>query len=296
MIKRTLYFSNPAYLSLQHEQLVVRRSGMDDHTVPVEDVGWILLDHPQITITHALIRALQVQQVAIISCDERHMPMGMMLPVEGHTLQSRRYRVQIEASLPLRKNLWKQTVQAKIANQAAVLHRLGLPNERLTRAVPRVLSGDETHVEGHAAAYYWRTLMGHDFVRDRYGDPPNALFNFGYAVLRSMTARALVTSGLLPTLGIHHRNQYNAYCLADDIMEPMRPIVDLLAYEYYIDAGDDSDILTKESRVHMLQLPTIDVLYGKHRRPLMVGIAHTTASLSACYEGKKKKIIYPALC
>lgn len=296
MIKRTLYFSNPAYLSLQHEQLVVRRSGMDDQTVPVEDIGWILLDHPQITITHALIRLLQSYQVAVISCDERHMPMGMMLPIEGHTLQSRRYRAQIEASLPLRKNLWKQTVQAKITNQSAVLGKLDLPNERLMRAVSRVLSGDETHVEGHAAAYYWRTLLGQDFIRDRYGDPPNALFNFGYAILRSMTARALVTSGLLPTLGIHHRNQYNAYCLADDIMEPMRPIVDLLAYEYHIEHGDDGDILTRESRIHMLELPTIDVQYGRHRRPLMVGINHTTASLSACYEGKKKKIIYPTLC
>jgi len=301
MIKKVLYFGHPAYLSLKNRQLYLRVMPEEGEEIeafrPVEDIGILLLDHPRITITHQLIRALQANKAVIVSCNEQHLPSAMMLPMEGHTLQSRRYRFQIQASEALRKNLWQQTVSAKIANQLEVLKELGRPVRRLESLLRKVRSGDPENTEGQAAAYYWGQYL-EGFVRDRYGDAPNHLLNYGYAVLRAMVARALVSSGLLPALGIHHRNQYNAYCLADDIMEPFRPFVDLLVYGIYRDhvsiKGEEAELeLTREVKARLLSLPTLDVIYGKKRSPLMVGLNRTTASLAACYEGKKRKIVYP---
>ena len=234
MIKRTLYFGNPAYLCLRDNQLVVKKKDGEPKTVPVEDVGFIILDSPQVTISCALLSFLTKNNCAVISCDSKHLPSGLFLPLAGNSLQSERFRHQIEASLPLKKQLWQQTVQQKILNQASVLQlRRKCPVKILFSCAGNVRSGDADNREAVAAAYYWKQLFPllESFTRDRFGVPPNNIFNYGYAILRGVVARSLVASGLLPTFGIHHSNRYNAYCLADDIMEPYRPIVDKLIIE-----------------------------------------------------------------
>src|SRR5690606_23665243 len=229
MIKRTLMFSNPAYLSHRNSQLVISfpEKDKEERTVPIEDIGVLLLENQQITISHGCIAALLQNNVAVISCDASHMPTGLILPLDGGHTQAERFRYQIEASLPLKKQLWQQTIQQKIYNQARVLDILGYDVDNMYRWSKAVRSGDPDNFEGRAAAYYWQTIFSKymAFNRHRAGEPPNNLLNYGYAILRAVVARALVSSGLLPTLGIFHRNKYNAYCLADDIMEPYRPFV-----------------------------------------------------------------------
>ena len=239
MIKRTLCFSHPAYLSLRNGQLVVKLEKHDDEpekqaTIPIEDIGVVVLDHRQITLTHGVMAALLDNNAAVVTCDNSHMPVGLMLPLEGHTVQQERFQDQLSSSLPLRKQLWQQTVQQKILNQAALLKELhGIETGNMRQWAKEVLSGDSTNLEGRAAAFYWSKMFPTitDFTRSRDGVYPNALLNYGYAILRAVIARALVGSGMLPTLGIHHHNRYNAYCLADDIMEPYRPYVDRLVVE-----------------------------------------------------------------
>lgn len=294
MIKRTIYFGNPAYLSINLDQLIVQIPDVENKSsIPVEDIGVVLLDHPRITITHGVIKRLLENKVALISCDESHMPSGLMLALEGNHTQSEKYVHQVNASVPLKKNLWQQTVKAKIQNQMILLQQLGKPWKRLEILGQRVLSGDAKNVEAQAAAYYWPTLMD-GFIRDRYGEAPNGLLNYGYAVLRAMVARALLSSGLMPTMGIFHKNKYNAYCLADDIMEPFRPFIDRIVVELYCGMNIDT-FLDKESKVKLLSVATVDALFGKVKSPLMVGMSRTTASLFECFEGSKKNIVYPIM-
>lgn len=303
MIKRTLLFSNPAYLSLQQDQLLIKFPHLKDlgekdsqKTVPVEDIGIVLLDHKQITITHGCMAALLENNAAIITCNHTHHPTGMMLPIDGHDVQSERFRYQIDASLPLKKQLWQQTVQAKILNQAAVLAERGLEHENMLYWARSVRSGDPDNYEGRAAAYYWKNVFPKkiEFFRGREGDPPNNLLNYGYAILRAIVARGLVCSGLLPTLGIHHRNKYNAYCLADDIMEPYRPYVDRIVLKI-IDKGENFLELGTSIKTQLLGIATVDVQFEKGRSPLMVGLQNTTSSLAKCYEGTLRRINYPAI-
>ena len=296
MIKRTLYFGNPAYLhkSLMQLKVINPADNSELGSVPLEDIGVVLLDHPQITLTHALMAALLERNVALISCDEKHLPVGLMLPLDGHTIQTERFRSQIEASEPLRKNLWAQTVKAKIENQAEVLRRAGIDNKRLLALVPLIQSGDPDNVEGRAASVYWKLLFEDlPFVRDRFGTMPNAHLNYGYAILRAIVARALVGSGLLPTLGIHHSNKYNAYCLADDIMEPYRPFVDWMVYNMLQNEEITDDEITKEHKVKLLAIATVDIQLEGKKSPLMVGMPRTSNSLVECFNGSRRKIIYP---
>lgn len=309
MIKRTLCFSNPAYLSLKNAQLVIKLPEVEKadvvelikaeavRTIPIEDIGVVVLDNRQITITQGLVEALLENNCAIITCDNAHLPVGLMLPLCGNTTQSERFRLQIDASLPLKKQLWQQTVQGKIRNQAAVLQntRNTIVKNMLAWA-GEVKSGDSDNLEGRAAAYYWRNLFPDilGFTRDRNGLPPNNLLNYGYAILRAVVARALVGSGLLPTLGIHHHNRYNAYCLADDIMEPYRPYVDALVCRLVSD-GHITEELTTELKRELLQIPTLDVVINGKRSPLMVAVGQTTASLYRCFSGEQRKIAYPEM-
>ena len=310
MIKRTLYFGNPAYLSVHLEQLEIRLPEVENNDtlsecfkkdavkrIPVEDIGVVVLDHKRITITQGALGTLLHNNVAIISCDEHRMPSGLMLPLAGNTTQSERFTHQVEASLPLKKQLWQQTIQAKIANQCAVLRTLRTVQcGNMEAWTKQVKSGDADNLEARAAAYYWKNLFGHisHFHRDREGVPPNNLLNYGYAILRAVVARALVGSGLLPTLGIHHHNRYNAYCLADDIMEPYRPYVDSLVAEI-VASGIDISTLTTEIKSKLLSIPVIDVVINGRRSPLMIGVATTTASLYKCYSGELRKIAYPSM-
>jgi CRISP-associated protein Cas1 len=302
MIKRTLYFGNPAYLSMRNSQLVINlpeANGMDNltgnNTIPIEDIGVVVLDHKQITITHGLLESLLANNAAVITCDSSRMPVGLMLPLSGNTIQSERFQNQIEASLPLQKQLWQQTVQAKIENQAYVLNKTRkVVVKNMLVWVDDVKSGDSDNLEARAAAYYWRNLFSDidEFTRGREGVPPNNLLNYGYAILRAIVARSLVTSGLLPTLGIHHHNRYNAYCLADDIMEPYRPFVDKLVVEI-VDSGEDISELSKALKAKLLNIPVLDVMINNQRSPLMIAVGFTTASLAKCYAGESRKITYP---
>lgn len=296
MIKRTLYFGNPAYLHKKDQQLKVvdPETDCEKASVPLEDIAIVVLDHPQLTLTHALMADLIDRNTAIISCDSRHMPSGLMLPLDGNHVQTERFRTQIAASEPLLKNLWTQTVKAKIENQASLLNRFSFDNKRLMALVPQIKSGDPENVEGRAASVYWKILFEeHDFTRDRFGAEPNAQLNYCYAILRAIVARALVSSGLLPTLGIFHRNKYNAYCLADDIMEPYRPFCDELVYGMYLKGEIESEELTREHKARLLSIASCDVLMDGKKSPLMVAMSRTTNSLFECFEGTRRKIVYP---
>jgi CRISPR-associated protein Cas1 len=297
MIKRTLYFGNPAYLKAISNQLLVQTPGNESVTsIPIEDIGLIVLDHQQITITHGALGSLLEKNAAVITCNLTHHPIGLLLTLDGNTLQSQKFKAQIEASTPLKKQLWQQTVISKIENQANLLAANKKEYRYLLNLATTVKSGDSGNCEAKAASYYWKRIIPDnlDFSRDRYGDPPNNLLNYGYAILRASVARSLVGSGLLPTLGIFHKNQYNAYCLADDIMEPYRPFVDRLVLDIILKKHDISEV-TIEIKKKLLSIPTLDVHIGGKKSPLINAIARTTASLSKCFEGDSRKILYPIL-
>lgn len=295
MIKRTLLFSNPAYLSTRNEQLVISYpdTESEDRTVPIEDIGIVVLEHRQVTLTNALINKLVGQKVGVVSCDERHMPNGLLLPLSGHTEYTERLKHQLNATVPLNKNLWAQTVTAKILNQAGLLAERGGEVANMLYMAKNVQSGDKGNHEARAAAYYWQHLFDFDqYNRDPFGNPPNNLLNYGYAILRAITARSLVSSGLLPAIGIWHRNKYNAYCLADDIMEPYRPYVDLVVC-HLTDNLDDISELTIEIKSELLQIGAMDVRLNGKTSPLMVAMSRTTNSLFDCFSGNSRKILYP---
>ncbi|MBI1780105.1 MAG: type II CRISPR-associated endonuclease Cas1, partial [Sphingobacteriales bacterium] len=292
MIKRTLYFSNPAYLKTTNEQLVIELPETGEtKTAPIEDIGLLILDHQQITITQALLAKLLANNTAVITCDHSHHPTGMLLSLDGNSLQSQKFQAQVDATIPLKKQLWQQTVMTKIKNQAALLQIQREENKVLLTYAADVKSGDSENHEAMAAAYYWKRIFPEalEFRRERFGPPPNNLLNYGYAILRAMVARSLVASGLLPTLGIHHRNQYNAYCLADDIMEPYRPYVDLIVCRIIRGNGKFLE-MTPSMKKEFLAMPAMDVVIDGQKSPMMNAIQRSTASLSKCFEGKSRKI------
>lgn len=297
MIKRTLYFGNPAYLKTNNEQLVVEMHGTGEtKSTPIEDIGLLILDNQQITITQALLSKLLANNTAVISCDDTHHPSGMLFNLDGNSLQSQKFQAQVEASVPLKKQLWQQTVMCKIENQAALLQHEREEYKLLLTYAKDVKSGDSENHEARAAAYYWKRIFPDflQFRRERYGPPPNNLLNYGYAILRALVARSLTSSGLLPTLGIHHRNQYNAYCLADDIMEPYRPFVDKVVCQIIRGNGKFLE-MTPNMKKALLEIPAMDVQADGQKSPLMNAVQRTTASLAKCFEGKGRKILYPEL-
>lgn len=310
MIKKTLCFSSPAYLSLRDAQLLIRLPEVEtneiltesfkkesERTIPIEDIGVVVLDNRRITITSGVLEALLENNAAVITCDQRSMPVGLLLPLCGNTTQNERFRDQLDASVPLKKQLWQQTVRQKIQNQAYVLAQVtGKEEKAMNVWADNIRSGDPDNIEARAAAYYWRYLFPDipTFVRGREGEPPNNLLNYGYAILRAVIARALVGSGLLPTLGIHHHNRYNAYCLADDIMEPYRPYVDQLVIEI-IRKVDNYALLTKEIKMELLGIPMLDVVIAGKRSPLMIAAQQTTASLYKCFSSELRRISYPEM-
>lgn len=299
MIKRTLYFGNPCYLKKKDMQLHIEFPEKDNKpatSVPIEDIGILILDNPHITLTNAILAELNQHNVAVLSCNAQHLPYGLMLPMFSHHAFTEKMYQQLESSLPLKKNLWQQTIVAKIGNQAAVLRSMGIDDGKMHYYIRLVKSGDPQNVEGRAAAYYWEKLFDENaqFTRNSSGDGTNAMLNYGYAILLAIVARALAASGLLPAVGIHHRNKYNPWCLASDIMEPYRPYVDKVVLNI---AGEypDCEELTPEIKKKLLQVPVVDILIDNNNSPLMIGVQRTTASLSACFEGSARKILYPEM-
>jgi len=299
MIKRTLYFGNPCYLKKKDMQMSIEFPEKENKlpaSVPIEDIGMLILDSPHITLTNALIAEMNQNNVAILSCDAQHLPYGLMLPMFSHHAFTEKMYQQLESSLPLKKNLWQQTIIAKIANQAAFLRQHGIDDRKMQYYLGLVRSGDPQNVEGRAAAYYWEQLfMSHkNFTRHRDGDMPNPMLNYGYAILLAIVARALVASGMLPAVGIHHRNKYNPWCLASDIMEPYRPYVDKLVIQVAAEFPDCEE-LTPDLKRKLLQIPVLDILIDGSKSPLMIGVQRTTASLSACFDGSARRILYPEM-
>ena len=299
MIKRTLYFGNTARLRMQQSQLVVEYPDSNEtKSVAIEDIGIVIIDHQQVSVTHGLMNALIGNNAAVLWCDNHHLPNGLVLPMSANHVFTEKLRYQLDASEPLKKQLWKQTVQMKINNQAKVLQLSGKNTDNMKYWSDSVGSGDPDNYEARAAAYYWKNIFEDNaqFTRHRFGDAPNNLLNYGYAILRAVVARNLVASGCLPAVGIFHRNKYNAFCLADDIMEPYRPYVDVLVLKILDEEGDDFDgELTKEIKQKLLQVPVIDVMIENEKSPLMVAMQRTTASLMKCFEGESRKILYPEL-
>ena len=316
MIKRTLFFSNPAHLYKRNEQLCISMNKANETedetkvvTIPIEDIGVVVLDNKQITLSHALMDALLQNNAALITCDDKHMPSGLMFPLSVHHTQTEKFKAQIDASEPLKKQLWQQTVSAKLANQGKLLKLLSHnphPKPRQSQLADaadylisfskEVKSGDGDNHEARGAAIYWQNIFPAElnFRREREGEAPNNLLNYGYAILRAVVARGLVGSGALPTLGIFHRNKYNAFCLADDIMEPYRPYVDKIVCRI-MQSGEDWKELTPSIKKYFLEIPTVDIIIGGEQSPLMVGLQRTTAGLMKCFEGELKKMQYPEL-
>ena len=294
MLKRTLFFSTPFCLSLKDNQMVISTKQMPEEkrTIPIEDIGFVVLEHQQTSITLPLLNALSDNNVAVIICGNDYMPNAMLMNLDSNKTQGESFRAQIEASEPLKKGLWKQVVEAKIRNQAALLNKLGKAGDKLKPYYSNVKSGDSDNREGIAAKIYWNELFGDNFVRSREGVEPNNLLNYGYTLLRAAVARALMGSGLLPAFGIFHRNRYNAFPLADDIMEPYRPYVDEIVYHMYTNGINKLD---KDAKSQLLHILFTDTVFNKVTRPLEVGLTTTTASLVKCYMGTVKKISYPLL-
>lgn len=292
MIKRTLFFGNKASLTTKNEQIVIKTESKET-SVPIEDIGYVVIEHPETYISVPLLTKLNAHNVAVILCDEKHMPVTMLLNLNGHYLQQELFSHQIQATEPLKKQLWQQTTKLKITNQAHLLELLGKNQHPLNHYASKVLSGDSDNREGAAAAYYWKNLFDFEFSRERTGTFPNLFLNYGYIVLRAAVARALVGRGLLPTLGIHHHNRYNAFCLADDIMEPYRPLVDAKVIDL-IKKYDEQE-LTTSIKTELLQVLTQTVYFDDRESPLMIALNLTANSLQQCYTGKTRKLLYPRL-
>lgn len=294
MIKRTLFFSRPCTLTLKNCQLVIRVKDDPDliRTVPIEDIGYVILENQQISVTLPLLNALSDNNVAVVVCSEKMMPNAMLLNLDSNSVQGERFRDQVNASEPLKKNLWKQTVEAKIKNQAALLDKLDKDGNILKPYWQNVKSGDADNREGLAAKIYWDTLFGEEFLRSRIGVTPNEMLNYGYTILRAAVARALMGSGLLPAFGIYHRNRYNAFPLADDVMEPYRPFVDEIVFDLYANGETE---LNKDVKSEILKVFYVDTMFDKIKRPLDVALSITTSSLSKCFSGDQKKLVYPLL-
>lgn len=294
MLKRTLVFSNPMSLSLKNCQLVLAFKDDPDNkmTIPIEDIGVVIIENQQVSITIPLMNALIEGNVQVVVCNDRGMPSAMLQSFEGNNLQGENLRNQIDAGEVLKKQLWKQIVEAKIRNQAALLNKVGQEGSILKQYYQNVKSGDTDNREGIAARRYFSELFGESFIRDRTLYGINALLNYGYTILRAATARALVSSGLLPAIGIFHHNRSNAFPLADDIMEPYRPYVDEIVYDLTIQGKQE---LTKDVKAELIQVLYADTRFCKVTRPLSVGLSLTSSSLSKCYAKENTRLSLPIL-
>lgn len=294
MIKQTLMFTSPVYLSLRDHQLVVTfKDNKDTVTRPIEDIGFVIIENQEVSISVPALNELAENNVSIVFCDRKKMPHTMLMPLEGNTTQQESYKYQIDASAPTKKNIWKQLVESKIRNQALLLNKLGKNGDALKQYYMNVKSGDTDNREGAAAREYWGRIFDEGFKREREGLPPNNLLNYGYTILRAAVARALIGSGLYPAFGVFHRNRYNAFPLADDVMEPYRPFVDEIVYHLYYDGA--VSVLDNQSKGALLRVLFSDVKMEKVNRPLENALSITTASLLKVYKGEIEKLSLPVI-
>ncbi len=292
MLKKSILLENKASLSTKNLQLVIKTETREN-SIPIEDIGYLVIDHPEIYLSIPALNLLIDNNTAVIICNINHLPNGMFLNLNSHHIQQEIFKNQINASTPLKKQLWQQTITEKITNQGLLLQKITSKNNNFDFLASKVLSGDSSNMEGVAAGLYWKSFFENRFKRERFGDYPNNFLNYGYAILRAATARALSGSGLLNTLGIHHKSKYNAFALADDIMEPFRPIVDEKVAEI-IQNYSEQELNTK-IKAELLQILIRTVYFKDEKSPLMVALQKTASSLQQCYTGERKKIKYPKL-
>ena len=294
MLKRSLVFMHPAALSLRNGQMVIIRKEISDDnlTVPIEDIGLVMINHAMVSLTIPLLNALTEQNVAVIFCNEKGMPASMLYNLQSNTTQGETLRNQLEAGEVLKKTLWKQIIETKIKNQAALLNKMGKEGSILKPLYTNVKSGDSDNREGIAARLYWTALFGRDFIRDRNIPGINSLLNYGYSVLRAAVTRALVSSGLFPALGIFHHHRSNAFPLSGDLMEPFRPFVDEIVFE--LTTQDETELSTA-TKSRLIRVLYVDTYFSKVTRPLSVGLSMTMASLAKCYAKEQKKLVVPLL-
>ena len=292
MLKKSILLENKASISTKNLQLVIKTETRES-TIPIEDIGYLVIDHPEIYLSIPALNLLIDNNTAVIICNTNHLPNGMFLNLNSHHIQQEIFKNQINASAPLKKQLWQQTITEKITNQGILLQKITSKNNNFEFLASKVLSGDSANMEGVAANFYWKSFFEHNFKRERFGDYPNNFLNYGYAILRAATARALSGSGLLNTLGIHHKSKYNAFALADDIMEPFRPIVDEKVAEIMQNYSEQE--LNTAIKAELLQILTRTVYFKEEKSPLMVALQKTASSLQQCYTGERKKIKYPKL-
>ncbi len=296
MIKRTIHIAKPSVISTQNEQLIIMNKDTDSiDSSPIEDIGTLIIESLQCSISSAAISKLMSNNCSIILCDYYHLPNGLCLPMQGNFAQTERLSKQIQMKKPLKKGLWAQIVKAKIKNQAMVLKKFDCEYMALLKKILYVKSGDSTNQEGIASAYYWKTLFkSTDFKRDRYGPYPNNLLNYGYSILRAMVAREIVAVGLHPSIGLFHKSRYNPFCLADDIMEPYRPFVDQSVYEYYKNYPVNQE-LNKENKKEILMISYSIVKMNNQKQQIAFAIQNTCSSLVNCIFNKTKKLLLPEL-
>ncbi len=292
MLRKTILLENKASLSTKNLQLVIKTE-VRESKIPIEDIGFLVIDNSEIFLTIPALNLLIDNNTAVIICNSNHLPNGMFLNLNSHHIQQEIFKNQIEATIPLKKQLWQHTIVEKIKNQGLLLETITGNKNSFEFLASKVLSGDTTNMEGVAASQYWKSFFDMNFKRERFGDYPNNFLNYGYAILRAATARALSGSGLLNTLGIHHKSKYNAFALADDIMEPFRPIVDEKVIE--IMQKYDEQELNTLIKSELLQILTRTVYFKDEKSPLMVALQKTASSLQQCYTGHRKKIKYPKL-
>lgn len=294
MIKRIVEISNPARLTLKNQQMVINRDGFEAATVSIEDLGVLILDHPAISHTQGLLTACSNNNVAVVICDSKHTPATVILPLESHNLHTSIISKQAEITEPIRKRLWQIIIKAKIMEQAKVLN-LAIGDDRpLSVYAARVKSGDPENIEAQAARIYWQKLFGNEFRRDRNAAGVNALLNYGYAIVRAAVARAIVGAGLHPSLGIHHHNKYNSFCLADDLLEPLRPAVDIKVYEIYKTKPDKLE-LTSDNKKALLEILSRNCIINDARLPLFTALHYYAASVRKNIIGETKKLGIPEL-
>jgi CRISPR-associated protein Cas1 len=292
MIKRVVDISEPAYLHVKNRQLLIDKEGKTVAQLPIEDLGVLILQNPAIVLTQALIVACQQNNVVLVFCDDKHLPYSVILPLtEANSLHSKIIKEQIAVSVPTKKRLWQQVVKHKINGQAQVLKALNKEFKHLQALAESVKAGDCDNLEAQAAQLYWRLLFGEDFTRDRELEGINSLLNYGYAIMRAMVARAIVGSGLHPALGLQHHNQYDGLCLADDLMEPFRPWVDLIVHRLSEMQGDLT--VTRETKVPLLSLLSESVIWQGENMPLMVACHYLLADFKRCLSDSGMKLCYP---
>ena len=284
MPKQTIYIANPADLSLRNGQLLLQRDGTEDVIRSIEDLRILIIDHHSVHITVPLINKLAENNVAVVFCNENHTPVTMTLDLESNYQQTKFFRAQLEVTVPTKKQLWKQIVESKIRNQSRLLNKLQKGNDCLREYYMHVRSGDSSNREGIAAKIYWKKLFGNDFIRDRSAPPPNNLLNFGYAILRSYMARAVMDAGLFPSAGIFHKSYFNSFPLVDDIMEPYRPYVDELVYTTYIKGKRDIDKAFKHN--------VLNLFYSTLSYDMLL---NTTHSLAKVYSKESQYVYFPII-